>query len=472
MEKYIEINEGVKYIIVKEANGDSPNKGDFIEIKYKAFANDKEFESKDFFKFEVGRNLVVKGLDLACEVVKRGVIIELLVEPEYGYGRLGLEGKVLPNSSLKYEIEVIDFYSKTSFRYAQKLKEQAVELFKEKKFSNAISLFNNSLDLVDQLEFNDEIKAFKLTLQLNLGNCYYKTEKFQSSVDILKEYIKVNNKNPKAYYFKGLSNYKLCFLGNFMECYGEAKRDYLRLSELAAANDEGVIELRGKVDELATIVENNKNKEKKEEYTYGQSKKKMFKSGLYGDIEIKVKPKDIPSEINLSNPRVFIDIMYCSKTFRLEIELFADVVPKAAEQFRVLCTGEKEGQDGFEKFTLVGTKFFRVIKDFMMQGGDFESNNGQGGYSLYGKEFEDENFLLNHSKGGVLSLSNIGPNTNTSQFMITFSQCNWLNGKNVVFGTIRKGLEELKQFESEVLTDKNDQPLEEVIVVSSGEIFK
>jgi len=182
-----------------------------------------------------------------------------------------------------------------------------------------------------------------------------------------------------------------------------------------------------------------------------------------------------PSALRLrggGNPKVFFDVTIGGASAgRVTMELYADLVPRTAENFRALCTGEKGMGKLGKPLHYKGSKFHRVIEGFMCQGGDFTRGDGRGGESIYGEKFADENLnhKIKHSVPGVLSMANAGPDTNGSQFFITTVPTPHLDGRHCVFGKVVEGMDVIQTIEANP-TSRGDAPIKEVVIADCGQI--
>lgn len=170
-----------------------------------------------------------------------------------------------------------------------------------------------------------------------------------------------------------------------------------------------------------------------------------------------------------ANPKVAMDVDIGGKPAgTVTLELFADVAPKTAENFRALCSGEKGNGESGKPLNYAGSPFHRIIPGFMIQGGDITDGNGRGGESIYGRTFPDENFTAQFSEEGTLAMANRGPDTNGSQFFITVAPTPWLQGRHVVFGKVVDGLDVVKAMEAQ--GTRSGKPMTDVTLKSCRQL--
>ena len=465
---YVNITEdgGVKKKILKEGTGELPVEGSEVHVKYIGRNSDNKVfdQTKDKpFTFKLGSNQVIKGWEVGVKTMKVGEKAEFILAPNYAYGDKKVSDLIQANATLTFEIELIKFVVPKKevkdmtydekLAEGKKLKGEGVEKFKAGDIATARDLFTRAIAYLETMDKTKEAEAEGVALYAttlsNLCNCCNQQKEYHAVVNFATKGLKVKEL-PKFYYFRAIAN------ANNDE-FKDAKEDLASLKKLLGEKegDAGV----KFVEELIA----KKQKEissKRKKFSRG-----LFSQNLYDDKPTPEKPVEPPKEQNKENPVVFLDIKVGEKEpKRVEIELFKDKVPKTCENFRCLCTGEAG-----EKMHYKGCSFHRVIKEFMIQGGDFENGNGTGGSSIYGKKFEDENFFYAHTREGLLSMANSGKDTNGSQFFITLKATPWLDKKHVVFGQVIKGMDVVKEVEA-LETDSQDKPKTDVIIYNCGEI--
>lgn len=442
----------VKHVLVA-GTGARPSRGYEVEVHYVGKLEDgTQFDSSrdrdSTFRFVLGEGQVIKGWDLGVATMSVGEKSLLTIQSKYGYGESGAGTSIPPNATLKFEVELLSFRQKPKARWAMSVeekiqaaldeKEKGNESFKKKNLAEAVAAYREGLCYLEHSDQWSEQQqtqkaSVEVSLRLNLSNCYLKTGEFAQAIDEASQALKLDEGNSKAWYRRGVARAAFGLLE-------EARSDLASAARLDPKN----LEIR---NELKKCKEKLEEVRKKERSTFGS----IFNKVALYDEKAGVR--------NLEKcPRVFLNIRVGDEPAkRVVIALYKDVVPRTVENFRSLCAGDKG-------LSFKQNGFHRIIKGFMMQGGDI---NGKGGESIYGPQFDDEAFVDKHLHRGQLSMANAGPNTNSSQFFITFGPTPHLDGKHVVFGEVVEGLEVLDAAE-QVPTDSADKPTVPVIIEDCG----
>ena len=331
---------------------------------------------------------------------------------------------------------------------ASELKEQGTALFKKSKFEEAASKYESAAEVIFDDEEGEYVpeddQALFVSCWGNAAMCYIKLNDWSNAIRCCNKVLHTDKVNMKALHRRGLAKMKCGLLK-------ESKVDLMAAYNIDKSNKD----VRRALAQL------------KETMTTSKQKEKAAYSGMFNKVSMYNDKQDaIYPNANGDNPHVYFNIKQGDSDLgRIVMQLYADITPKTAENFKALCTGEKstEGKPLHYK----GCTFHRVIKDFMIQGGDFTNGDGTGGESIYGENFKDENFKIKHTEGGLLSMANAGPNTNGSQFFITSRATPHLDGKHVVFGKVVEGMEVVRVIEDVEKAD-NDRPKEDVIIHDCG----
>ena len=454
---------GIMKEILKEGEGPTPANGDEVVAHYVGTLEDgTKFDSSrdggDPFKFTIGKGQVIRGWDQGFATMKKGEKAVLTIRSEYGYGENGSPPKIPGGATLKFEVELLSFGPKPKEKWemtddeklakGNELKASAKELFKQQKFGEALTTYESALDYVENL--GDAGKDIILSLRLNMAISGTKAREYKKSIAQATKVLEAEGpQNAKALYWRAVANKK-------MSNFKEAKKDIVAAIKLEPKNKS----MRKEYDAIKKAVKDAKAKEKS---AFGNMFSKVSMYSEKADVE-KAVEWDGPL------PRVYFDMeMGEEKLGRIEMELYANVVPKTAENFRQLCTGEAGVGKSGKPLHYKGSTFHRVISNFMCQGGDFTKGNGTGGESIYGEKFDDENFKMKHDTKGLLSMANAGPGTNGSQFFITTTETPHLDGKHVVFGRVVKGYDVVEKIEG-CEKGASDKPVVDVVIADCGEI--
>ena len=442
---FIDITEdgAVKKRLITYSEEESVTDNHQIGIKFTKSWGEKTIEStkKEPFRFTLGNDEVLKGVEIGVKTMKLNEKAEFLIASDYCNGENVHHGCCF----LSYEIEVVEINPPEKkikeMNYDEKLiiakkyKEQGIQKYNEKDFEWAIEKFEYSLKYLCDFELNEKfIEGKKLVVSLftNISNCYNLLKNYNKVLEITKKALFIEQ-TPKLYYFRALAS---IYTNNFKE----AEENYINLKKLVPEEDNGVIFVKEIIEKK---ISNRKNHESK--FLRNFYRIKYFDNNMNINYSIQTIPYEI---LNKENPIVSLDLIINNNIKNIEIELFKDKLPITCNNFLKFCLNKQ----------LDNIIINKVIKDFIFEFNPDINNVNK----IY---FNDENFIYFHCTKGVLTMGNENkPNTNHSKFWITLTNRSiWLDGKNTVFGHIIKNIEVLDEI-NEVDTNENDIPSKDIII--------
>jgi len=415
------------------------------------------------FTFTIGKGQVIRGWDEGFASMKVGEKSMLRIRSDYGYGKKGSPPKIPGDADLNFEVELFGFKEKEKEKWeysdeerrekATSMKTEGTTAFTSKLFEEAAQKYEDAATFVyedEEGEFiPDDDKALYVSCLNNAAMCYIKLKDWGKAISACNTVLKSEgeSQNMKALYRRGVARKSSGLLS-------EAKTDLMAAYKIDNTNKD----VRKALAQLKEALAESKKKEKA---AFG---------GIFGKVSIYDDKEGVFDPTAGNNLHVFFQVSQGEEDLgQIVMQLYKSVVPKTVENFRALCTGEKGVGKGGKPLHYKGCLFHRVIKDFMIQGGDFTAGDGTGGESIYGEKFADENFKVKHTEGGLLSMANAGPGTNGSQFFITCRETPHLDDKHVVFGRVVKGMEIVKKIES-CEKEASDKPAVDIVIADCGEM--
>lgn len=335
--------------------------------------------------------------------MKVGEKAKLAIRSDYAYGDRAMGDNIPANSNLIFDVELLGFKEKEKPKWqmtpeerlekAAKKKEEGTKEFTSGNHEIAAQLYTSAAELVDaenepEDPLPDEERDMYIKCMSNAAMCHVKGKSWPDVISCCNKVLDKSTpeeakSNIKALYRRGLAKMNTGELK-------DAKADLMAAYGIDSKNKD----VRKAIQELKT---KNAEAKKKEKAQFG---------GLFGKVSMyDDKEGVIAPNAKGDNPHVFFDVKQGDENLgRIVMQLYADITPKTAENFKALCTGEKGSGVAGKPLHYKGSTFHRVIKDFMIQGGDFTNGDGTGGESIYGEKFADENFKIKHTKGGLLSM--------------------------------------------------------------------